>query len=95
MFYPLFLLSVEIEWDGNGWLKGNGGQTGFYRVNYQQQQWDQLTTQLDSDHKVGCNDAYFDSTSSSSNSSSSNRSSSSSSSSNSNSNDSGSGGSSG
>jgi len=47
--------SVEIEWDGTGWLKGNAGQTGFYRVNYEQQQWDQLTDQMDTNHKVGIN----------------------------------------
>ena len=31
---------------------GNVGQTGFYRVNYEQPQWDQLTNQLDQDHMV-------------------------------------------
>ena len=47
-----FVLSVEIDWDGTGWIKGNVGQTGFYRVNYEQLQWDQLTNQLEKDHTV-------------------------------------------
>lgn len=48
---PLNLTSVEIEWNGRGWLKGNGGQTGFYRVNYEQMQWDQMAKQLGADHE--------------------------------------------
>jgi len=47
-----FSFPAEIDWDGAGWLKGNAGQAGFYRVNYEQQQWDELTNQLDADHKV-------------------------------------------
>ena len=48
-----FLSVVDITWDGSGWLKGNVGQTGFYRINYMQQQWEQLSNQLDTDHQVG------------------------------------------
>ncbi|KAJ7394007.1 hypothetical protein OS493_003679 [Desmophyllum pertusum] len=48
----LNMTSVEIDWDGNGWLKGNVGQTGFYRVNYEHKQWDQLTSQLENGHTV-------------------------------------------
>jgi len=47
---------VEISWDGSGWLKGNVGQTGFYRINYPQQQWEQLTSQMNINHLVGIND---------------------------------------
>lgn len=47
---PLNKTSVEISWDGSGWLKGNVGQTGFYRINYPQQQWKQLTGQMNIDH---------------------------------------------
>lgn len=52
----LLLLLAEIEWDGSGWLKGNAGHTGFYRVNYAQQQWDQIIKQLETDHKVSDSD---------------------------------------
>jgi len=48
---PLNLTKVEIDWDGTGWIKGNGGQTGFYRVNYEPPQWDQLINQLDKNHQ--------------------------------------------
>ncbi|XP_078360659.1 glutamyl aminopeptidase-like isoform X2 [Oculina patagonica] len=47
---PLNMTSVEIDWDGTGWIKGNGGQTGFYRINYEQSQWDQLRGQLETEH---------------------------------------------
>ena len=53
------LIVVEIDWDGTGWLKGNAGRTGFYRVNYEQQQWDQLTSQLEQDHTVSFNIKYL------------------------------------
>ncbi|EDO41010.1 predicted protein [Nematostella vectensis] len=39
--------SVNITWDGNGWIKGNYGQTGFYRVNYPEANWDNLARQLE------------------------------------------------
>lgn len=44
------MTSVEIDWDGTGWILGNVGQTGYYRVNYEQPQWDQLINQLDKNH---------------------------------------------
>lgn len=47
---PLNMTSVEITWDGIGWMKGNVGQTGFYRVNYEQAQWSALTNQMDTDY---------------------------------------------
>jgi len=34
------------------WIKANVGQTGFYRVNYDQKNWNRLTNQLSSNHKV-------------------------------------------
>lgn len=46
------MFSVEITWDGIGWMKGNVGQTGFYRVNYEQAQWSALTNQMDTDYTV-------------------------------------------
>ena len=46
------LFTVELKWDGNGWIKGNVGQTGFYRVNYEEKNWDSLAEQLQYYHKV-------------------------------------------
>lgn len=34
------------------WLKANVGEVGFYRVNYEEEQWTALTEQLNSDHSV-------------------------------------------
>lgn len=44
--------TVQLNWDGNGWIKGNVGQTGFYRVNYEEKNWDALVEQLQYYHKV-------------------------------------------
>ena len=44
--------TVQLKWDGNGWIKGNVGQTGFYRVNYEGKNWDALAEQLQYYHKV-------------------------------------------
>ena len=43
---------VEISWDGSGWIKGNIGQTGFYRVNYDKGTWTEIAFQLKVNHKV-------------------------------------------
>ncbi|KAL9980512.1 hypothetical protein ACROYT_G009112 [Oculina patagonica] len=34
------------------WIKGNIGQTGFYRVNYSKKNWNNLIKQLNKNHKV-------------------------------------------
>ncbi len=34
------------------WIKGNPGQYGFYRVNYDAQGWKDLTSQMKIHHKV-------------------------------------------
>ena len=44
--------SAEISWDGNGWIKGNIGETGYFRVNYDDLNWNILATQLKHNHKV-------------------------------------------
>ena len=52
LFHSPFFYTVQINWDGNGWIKGNVGQTGFYRVNYEEKNWDALAEQLQYYHKV-------------------------------------------
>lgn len=42
-----------ISWNRSGWIKGNVGQKGFYRVNYDDANWDALANALKTDHKVG------------------------------------------
>ena len=36
----------------NSWFKMNAGQTGFYRVNYQTENWHKLVQQLNTSHQV-------------------------------------------
>lgn len=36
----------------NSWIKMNAGQTGFYRVNYEIDNWEKLIHQLNTDHQV-------------------------------------------
>ncbi|KAL9985906.1 hypothetical protein ACROYT_G008359 [Oculina patagonica] len=38
--------------NGNSWFKMNAGQSGFYRVNYERENWDKLINQLDTDHQA-------------------------------------------
>ena len=35
-----------------GWMKMNVGQKGFYRVQYQEENWNALSAQLSADHLV-------------------------------------------
>ncbi|KAL9985945.1 hypothetical protein ACROYT_G008402 [Oculina patagonica] len=46
------MTSETISWNGSGWIKGNVGQKGFYRVNYDDKNWDALANALKTDHKV-------------------------------------------
>lgn len=34
------------------WIKMNAGQTGFYRVNYEKENWDKLVRHLHTEAKV-------------------------------------------
>ncbi|XP_031564452.1 glutamyl aminopeptidase-like [Actinia tenebrosa] len=44
---------VSFDWpEDSGWLKVNYGQQGFYRVNYEKENWEKLKNQLNTDHKV-------------------------------------------
>lgn len=36
----------------NSWIKMNAGQSGFYRVNYEIDNWEKLIHQLNTDHQV-------------------------------------------
>ena len=37
----------------NAWLLGNVNQMGYYRVNYDAENWDKLIQQLSDQHEVG------------------------------------------
>lgn len=44
--------SVKIDWnEQSGWMKANIDQIGFYRVNYDDENWQALSKQLEDDHK--------------------------------------------
>ncbi|XP_064472131.1 glutamyl aminopeptidase-like isoform X2 [Ornithodoros turicata] len=44
---------VQIPFDGTAkWIKANTNQTGFYRVNYENSNWEALIEQLNTDHEV-------------------------------------------
>ena len=49
-----FIFTVHLPSVGNHykWFKANVGQTGFYRVNYNKKNWDQLEKQLHKNHKA-------------------------------------------
>jgi puromycin-sensitive aminopeptidase len=56
--------SLALDAPANGWLKVNAGQTGFYRVSYQSQEWERLRAavaakELPAADRLGLqNDAY-------------------------------------
>ena len=50
----IFLVNIgDISTDAQ-WFIGNVGQYGYYRVNYDIENWEALLQQLSSDHQVGC-----------------------------------------
>jgi len=45
--------SALLNWPmSSGWIKANVGQIGYYRVNYEKENWRALCDQLNSDHRV-------------------------------------------
>ena len=54
IFAIFFFVVVQLRHgiDRNSWIKMNAGQSGFYRVNYERDNWDKLISQLERDHKV-------------------------------------------
>lgn len=52
MIWTFIYTSEKITWDGLGWIKGNVGQKGFYRVNYDDKNWDALASAFKTNHKV-------------------------------------------
>lgn len=46
------LVDLPVATRDQSWIKMNAGQTGFYRVNYDENNWRKLADQLNTDHKV-------------------------------------------
>ena len=46
------LVDLPEATHNQSWIKMNAGQTGFYRVNYDENNWRKLADQLNTDHKV-------------------------------------------
>lgn len=51
-FTPLFLVKLPSGTKASSWIKMNAGQTGFYRVNYENENWNKLVHQLNASHQV-------------------------------------------
>lgn len=49
--YP-FLVVLDVTVNDDGWLKVNPNQTGYYRVNYPPENWNNLAKTLQNDHVV-------------------------------------------
>ena len=55
LLYLLLLVFILVKLPAGtkeNWFKMNVGQTGFYRVNYQTDNWQKLVRQLSTSHKV-------------------------------------------
>ena len=51
LFLNCFVETFTVPQHSN-WVKGNAGLFGFYRVNYDQDNWQALIQQLNTDHTV-------------------------------------------
>ena len=46
-------IAASLNWvSSDGWIKANVDQIGYYRVNYEAENWKALSRQLKTDHKV-------------------------------------------
>jgi len=49
-------VTLQVEnWSETGWLKGNCGMFGYYRVNYDLDNWIAISKQLSRNHSVSWN----------------------------------------
>lgn len=46
------IINLPANTDQNSWIIGNLQHTGFYRVNYDANNWNRLIEQLNTDHRV-------------------------------------------
>ena len=46
------VFSVQFDWPANKWIKANVGQYGYYRVNYDRENWERLTNVLKTNQTV-------------------------------------------
>lgn len=51
VFFFLTVVNMEMI-SGDSWILANVNVTGFYRVNYDLENWERLIAQLNADHKV-------------------------------------------
>ena len=52
LIFVFILVKLPAGTKENSWFKMNVGQTGFYRVNYQIENWQKLVRQLNTSHQV-------------------------------------------
>ena len=50
--FPLFAFSATFDWPKGKWIKANHKQFGYYRVNYDRQNWEKLAEVLKDNHEV-------------------------------------------
>ena len=52
LVFIVALVKLPAGTKANSWFKMNAGQTGFYRVNYHTENWQNLVQQLNTSHQV-------------------------------------------